>query len=189
MASPQTENWYSSFLDAQGRDSEEEAAFDGYLTTHGIPKFADPGTLQAAYAEFRAWWEASEQRPADPGPSRAELAAQQAVIALEQTTVPKSRVAAPELQKPLTAATRPAETRKPLGDQPVPGTGEAQLAPDPASMETHAGEPPPGEPHPPVPGDPTPHPPVPPPPPGEPTPTEPHQSEGRHGRRRGSDDD
>ena len=129
VSSPASANWWDTFLDAQGRDSEEEAAFDGFLTTNGIPAGADPGTLQEAYTHFRAWMEASEGRQADLGPNRADLAKEQAVIALEQQFVAKSRVSAPGVEKPLTAATRPKETREPLGDAGPGPAGEASLAP------------------------------------------------------------
>jgi hypothetical protein len=129
MASPATETWWSTFLDAQGRDSEEEAGFNGFLTTNGIPAWSDPGTLQEAYTNFCTWMQESEAREADRGPDRGELAKQQAVIALEQQFVAKSRVSAPGVEKPLTAATRPQATRKPLGESAPGPAGEAQVAP------------------------------------------------------------
>jgi hypothetical protein len=141
MASPATGTWWSTFLGDEGIDSEEEAAFLGFLVTQGIPAGSAPDTLQRAYADFRTFMEASEQRAsADAGPGAVELAAEQARVAIQQRTIPKSRVAAPGVDKPVTAATRPPETRQPLGDAPPPPTGEAQLAPpgeEPAATPAH----------------------------------------------------
>ena len=128
-SSPATETWWSTFLDAQGRDSEEEAGFLGFLSTNGIPAGSAPDVLQEAYTQFRTWMQESEDREADRGPDRAALATQQAVVALEQQFVAKSRVSAPGVEKPVTAATRPKETREPLGEAGPGPTGEAQVAP------------------------------------------------------------
>lgn len=135
-SSPATETWWSSFLDAQGRDSEEEAGFVGFLTTNGIPAGSAPDVLQEAYTNFRMWMQESEDREADRGPNREDLAKEQAVIALAQQFVAKSRVSAPGVEKPATAATRPKETREPLSDAGPGPTGEAQVAPASATQET-----------------------------------------------------
>jgi hypothetical protein len=128
MASPANENWWSTFLDAQGRSGEEEGAFSGFLTTNGISQYASPDVLQEAYGHFRQWMEESEDREADRGPDRATLAAQQAVIALEQQFVAKSWLSAPGVEKPRTAATRPKESREPLAETGPGPEGEAQVA-------------------------------------------------------------
>jgi hypothetical protein len=141
-SSPATETWWSTFLDAHGRDSEEEAGFVGFLTTNGIAAGAAPDVLQEAYTNFRMWMQESEDREADRGPDRATLAAEQAVIALEQQFVAKSRVSAPGVEKPPTAATRPKETREPLGEGRVGPEGEANVAP----ASSHAGAPAPAPP-------------------------------------------
>jgi hypothetical protein len=139
MASPATETWWSTFLDAQGRDSEEEAGFLGFLSTNGLAAAAAPDELQTAYEQFRQWMQESEDREADRGPDRAALAAEQAVAALEQEFVAKSRVSAPGVEKPVTAATRPKATREPLAETGAGPSGEAQVAPagaTPAAPET-----------------------------------------------------
>jgi hypothetical protein len=143
-SSPATETWWSTFLDAHGRDSEEEAGFNGFLTTNGIPAGAGPDVLQEAYTHFRQWMQESEDREADRGPNREDLAQQQAVIALEQQFVAKSRVSAPGVEKPRTAATRPKETREPLAEAGPGPAGEAQVASE--SGTTEAPPPPPPEP-------------------------------------------
>lgn len=129
MASPATETWWSTWLHDQGRDSEEEAAFNGFLSTNHIPADAGPDVLQTAYTQFVQWMEESEGREADRGPSRADLAKEQAVAELEHQFVAKSRVSAPGVEKPLVAATRPALSREPLAESGVGPAGEAQLAP------------------------------------------------------------
>jgi hypothetical protein len=128
MASPATATWWSTFLDAQGRSGEEEAGFNGFLTTNNISPDAGPDVLQEAYAHFRQWMQESEDREADRGPDRATLAAQQAVIALEQQFVAKSWLSAPGVEKPTTAATRPKESREPLAEGGPGPEGEAQVA-------------------------------------------------------------
>lgn len=146
MASPATGTWWSTFLDAQGRSGEEEGAFSGFLTTNGIPADASPDILQEAYTNFRQWMEESEDREADRGPDRATLVAQQAVAALEQQFVPKTWFSAPGVEKPVTAATRPKETREPLAQSGVGPAGEAQVAPESSAPESSASETPPPEP-------------------------------------------
>jgi hypothetical protein len=136
MASPATETWWSTFLDAHGRSSEEEAGFNGFLTTNGIPPDAGPDVLQEAYAHFRQWMQESEDREAERGPDRAKLAAEQAVIALEQQFVAKSWLSAPGVEKPVTAATRPKESREPLAEGGPGPEGEAQVASASSTPET-----------------------------------------------------
>jgi hypothetical protein len=125
MPSPASEAWWSTFLDAEGRDSEEEAAFLGFLVGQGVPGDASPDALQTAYTAFRSFMEESEQREsADPGPTAVELAAQQAQVAAQQYTVPKSRVAAPGVEKSPIATTRPGATRQ------APAAADAPPSPD-----------------------------------------------------------
>jgi hypothetical protein len=140
MASPQTETWWSNFLDVHGRDGEEEAAFLGFMLTHKVPAWAPPDQLQASYDEFRGFMKASHERgDADPGPDAAELARQEAVVALLHRPVPQSRTAVPYLEKPSFAATRPPET--------LPTEGEG-APPQFATMEGGHGV---GQPTPPLP--------------------------------------
>lgn len=137
MASPQTATWWSSFLNTHGSDSEEESAFLGYLTMHEVSALdADSADLEAAYAAFRTFMDESAQRGADPGPSRAELAAQQAVAEVEKQFVAKSRVSTPGVEKPQTAATRPAALRT----APEAGEEAATEATPAATTETAASE-------------------------------------------------
>ena len=160
MASPMTETWWSNFLDLHGRDSEEEAAFLGYLTTQGIPPYGGPDVLQPAYEAFVAFVdESSERASADPGPNAADLAAQQARIAVATVAVPRSRTADPLVQKPLFAATRPKALRPSGEPASVPEFAEAQPMPAPQPIP---GTPPRGE------GVPGPQPPTEPPGPVEP---------------------
>jgi hypothetical protein len=58
MAHP-SESWWSTFLDAHGRDSTTETAFLGYLYTHNIPSASDVAVLEQAYVDFQAFLEAS----------------------------------------------------------------------------------------------------------------------------------
>lgn len=125
--------WWDTFLDQEGRDSEEEAAFVGYLYQHGVPAASPPDQLQSAYGEFRTFMEESEARAsADPGPDAATQAADQARVRIQQRTIPKSRIAAPGVDKPLTAVTRPKETRQPLTEAPPGPEGQANVAPETA---------------------------------------------------------
>lgn len=143
-----TENWWSTFLDAHGRDSEEEAAFNGFLTTNDIPPWSDPGALQEAYTQFRQWMEESEEREADRGPDRATLAAEAAVAELEQQFIAKSRVSAPGVEKPRTAVTRPKESREGLAEAGPGPEGQANVTPasgeePPQQPQVRAGSEPP----------------------------------------------
>jgi hypothetical protein len=107
MASPMNETWWSSFLSTHGRDSEEESAFLGYLVSHDIASDSGPDVLGEAYTQFHAYMlESGVRASADPGPSREELVAAQAVAGLVEH-VPQSRTANPGMNKPLGAATHP----------------------------------------------------------------------------------
>jgi hypothetical protein len=184
MASPQTETWWSNFLDLHGRDGEEEAAFLGYLVTHKIPAWAPPDQLQAAYGEFQGFVTASfAKASADPGPDAAELARQEAVVALMNRPVPQSRTAVPFLEKPGFAATRPADQK--------PEDPAAQQTPEFATLTVRDATPE-GPPHPVIPpgaaGAPAPGQPGAPPEPGQ-TATD-HETtarQARQGRQRGED--
>lgn len=147
-----------------GRDSEEEAAFNGFLTTRGISPRADVGTLEQAYADFQAFMEQSRQtESADPGPSAEEADVQEPIM-------PQSRVADPHMQKPEGAATGPHEE----------GEGLPETMPTPLAGSTDApGEPQPGEPPPPTPEGEPPQPPSPGAPQPLPPPTQPPEEEVR----------
>jgi hypothetical protein len=140
MASPATETWWSTFLDAHGRSSEEEGGFLGFLSTNAIPASASPDVLQEAYANFRQWMQESEDREADRGPDRAQLAAEQAVTLLEQQFVAKSWLSAPGVEKPAAAATRPKESREPLAETGPGPEGQAQVAAAPSTPESSTSE-------------------------------------------------
>jgi hypothetical protein len=142
MASPMNETWWSTFLTTHGRDSEEEQAFLGYLSTHDISGDSGPDVLGAAYTEFHAYMlESRDRASADPGPTRAEWVASQAVAAAEVVSVPQSRTANPGMETPITAATHPES--KPLDT--APATTETAPTPPPAetpaTVEAHATEP------------------------------------------------
>jgi hypothetical protein len=108
MSSPALDSWWSDWLDVHGRDSEEEAAFLGYLSTQGIAAHGvDPGELAAAYAAFKTFMGESQAREsADPGPSAMEMGIQDPVV-------PKSHVANPSVQRPVTDATHPQQMSSP----------------------------------------------------------------------------
>lgn len=132
MASPFSDTWWSNFLDQHGRDSEEEAAFLGYLTTQGIASGSEAVDLQAAYEQFVTFIdESTERAAADPGPSAEELAKERAAFVLQTVAVPRSRVSDPLVQKPFTAATRPKALRKSPDEAGVPQYAEAAAIPDP----------------------------------------------------------
>ena len=106
MASVATENWWAVFHNEHGKDSEEEKAFLGYLTTHGISGAAPPEALAAAYSDFLVFVEESRVRDEAHGPQPKEPEK-------PYQRVPRSWFAAPDLEKPQTAATRPPELRDP----------------------------------------------------------------------------
>jgi hypothetical protein len=101
MSNPAVDSWWSDWLDAHGRDSDEERAFVGYLTQQGIPSHGDADQLEAAYQDFKAFMAQSQATPsADPGPDAKEAG-------VEDPIVPKSAVADPEQQRPPDDATHP----------------------------------------------------------------------------------
>jgi hypothetical protein len=51
--------WWDMFLLEHGRDSQEETAFLGYLSTNNIPASAAPQTLAEAYIAYLAFIAAS----------------------------------------------------------------------------------------------------------------------------------
>jgi hypothetical protein len=134
MASPQTDAWWAVFLDMHGRDSEEEKAFLGFLQTQGLSAMSSPDVLALTYSAFLTFVEESHARDAtsDPPPeAKAPL-----------PLVPRSAHALPELEKPMTAATRPPEWRDPeAAAEPSPlsapsaGVATAE-APAPSTTET-----------------------------------------------------
>lgn len=155
MADYTSGSWWSKWLDDHGRDSEENAAFDGFLITKGISQDADVATLEQAYADFQQFMLTSRQTPsADPGPSAEEVGVQEPVN-------PVSHVADPHMEKPEGAATGPHEEGEGLPEtMPTPlagGTGAPGQPPRPG--EEPPQPPRPGEPVPPTP--PLPHPPAP----------------------------
>lgn len=107
MASPQVDSWWSNWLDAHGRDSEEEAAFLGFLSQRGIAAHGDADQLDGAYTDFKAFMEQSQATPsADPGPSAQHIGARMPVV-------PKSRIADPQVQRPSDDATHPQQMSSP----------------------------------------------------------------------------
>jgi hypothetical protein len=135
MASPMNETWWSTFLTQHGRDSEEEQAFLGYLTTQEIPPGSDPGVLTDAYAAFHQYMLGSLARAsADPGPERSGPVIE---------SVPQSRTANPGKDTLLTAATHPqalevAKAQAAVADAPEPHGG-APDAPEPHAASSRSG--------------------------------------------------
>lgn len=140
MASPQTAGWWSNFLNTHGSDSEEESAFLGYLSTNHVDPGADSADLEAAYAAFVTYMGESAGRQADLGPTRAELASQQAVAEVEKQFVAKSKMSMPGPggEKPMDAATRPAETKEEAPPESAPKAETASQAPSEASASESA---------------------------------------------------
>lgn len=110
MGGPASEHWWSLFLDMHGRDSEEEKAFLGFLSTKGIPAMASPDVLAQAYTEFKAYVDESHTQTTavetDEAVRLREIRERE-----PRPVVPRSSLSLPELQKPMTAATRPPEMR------------------------------------------------------------------------------
>jgi hypothetical protein len=123
MSSPASDLWWGQFLVEHGRDSEEEKAFLGYLSSHGIPAGSDPAVLAAAYAEFLVFVEESYAREHEE--SAEEKRTREALV-VERPRVPRSSLSLPELEKPMTAATRPLEWRE---KEAAPPSGRAPRAP------------------------------------------------------------
>jgi hypothetical protein len=136
MASPMNATWWSMFLTEQGRDSEEESAFLGYLTTQKIAPDSDPAILDEAYGAFHTWMlESGARASADPGPTREELLAQQAVEAFT-VAVPQSRTSNPTVSKPLTAATHPDAQTVAAAQAVAARRGEEPPTPTPGAGQT-----------------------------------------------------
>jgi hypothetical protein len=123
MSSPASDLWWGSFLEMHGRDSEEEKAFLGYLSTHGIPAGSGPDVLEAAYTEFLVFVEESYARGHEE--SAEERRTREALV-VERPRVPRSSLSLPDLEKPMTAATRPLEWRE---KEAAPPAGRASRAP------------------------------------------------------------
>lgn len=139
MTSPASDQWWSAFLAEHGRDSEEEKAFLGFLSTHDIPAGAPVDVLAQAYTEFLAFVDASREATGEPEVDPKVLEAR-ATEVKAQLRVPRSAHAAPTLEKPMTAATRPPELREDAPPSPLT-TPEAVVTPPPP-----ADAPPPHEP-------------------------------------------
>jgi hypothetical protein len=157
MSSPSSDQWWSVFHTEHGRDSEEEKAYLGFLSTHDIPGGSPAEVLAQAYTEFLAFIDASRDAPGEPEVAPKVLEARAEEVRA-QLRVPRSSLSAPHLEKPMTAATRPPELREDAPPSPLTDPQAVQ-----ANVST-AGNPP-------RPGDPA-------PPPDTTTPAEP-----RHGRR------
>jgi hypothetical protein len=161
MTSPASDQWWSLFLSEHGRDSEEEKAFLGYLSAHDIPAGTSVDVLAAAYSEFLAFVDASREATGEPEVEPKLLEARAAEVK-EQLRVPRSAHAAPHLEKPMTAATRPPELREEAPPSPLT---DPQAVPVATPGTTPATTTPP-----------------------QPPPTEPPHTEGRH-RRGGSEEE
>jgi len=132
---PQTSPFWGTFLDTHGSNSEEEAAFLGYLTTKGIDPGGDPGTLDEAYTAFHAWMTDSYSHDATASEAANVQATPQGMAEaraaeLAQYAVPRSSHGEVRLQKPNTAATRPPESRV-ATPPPPPETPPVAAAPPP----------------------------------------------------------
>lgn len=95
---PSSADWWDTWLDEHGRDSEEEKAFVGYLSTQGIAHTSPPADLETAYGTFKEFMQRSAETPsaeAGDAPPPAQLASQ-----------PRSHTANPGLDKPQEDATR-----------------------------------------------------------------------------------
>jgi hypothetical protein len=147
MSSPGSDNWWALFLEMHGRDSEEDKAFTGYLSQHGIPAGSGADVLAQAYAEFRTFVDESYAREHTEG---AEERQRREAVPVERPMVPRSSLSVPERQKPMTAATRPLDLRdeeaaaqpSPLQD---PSAVQAATAPgDSAALDQAAGSTPSG---------------------------------------------
>jgi hypothetical protein len=136
MSSPSSDQWWSAFHTEHGRDSEEEKAFLGFLSTHDIPGGSPAEVLAQAYTEFLAFIDASRDAPGEPDPGPKVLEARAAEVKA-QLRVPRSSLSAPHLEKPMTAATRPPELREEAAPSPL--TTPAAVATPPETP--HASEP------------------------------------------------
>jgi hypothetical protein len=118
MTSPASDQWWSAFLAEHGRDSEEEKAFLGYLSTHETPAGASVDVLAQAYADFLVYVDASRDAPGEPEVEPKVLEARAADLKA-QRRVPRSSLSAPHLEKSMTAATRPPELREEAPPSPL----------------------------------------------------------------------
>ena len=145
MSSPSSDLWWSAFLDMHGRDSEEEKAFVGYLSQHGIPAGSGADVLAAAYAEFLAFVQASYEATGEPDPEPKVLEARAEAVK-QETRVPRSSMSVAEREKPQDAATRPPALRKedgapsPLTDPRVVSNAVTPATPSDAGAPTQAQE-------------------------------------------------
>jgi hypothetical protein len=136
-----TDAFWGPFLNDHGRDSEEESAFLGYLSTHHIPANAEVGVLHEAYGEFHAWMTASYGQEATGEAATFRLPGTPAPAPVPPTPalLPKSAHANPTLETPMQAATRPPElraeapsvepqasTQATSDPQPPPGSGQSR---------------------------------------------------------------
>jgi hypothetical protein len=129
MSSPSSDQWWSAFHTEHGRDSEEEKAFLGFLSTHDIPGGSPSEVLAQAYTEFLVFIDASRDAPGEPEPDPKVRDARAAEVKA-QLRVPRSSLSAPHLEKPMTAATRPPELREEAPPSPLT-TPEATQTPPP----------------------------------------------------------
>jgi hypothetical protein len=129
MSSPSSDQWWSAFHIEHGRDSEEEKAFLGFLSTHDIPGGSPSEVLAQAYTEFLVFIDASREATGEPEVDPKVLEAR-ATELKAQLRVPRSAHAAPHLEKPMTAATRPPELREDAPPSPLT-TPEAVVTPPP----------------------------------------------------------
>jgi len=132
---PQTSPFWGTFLDTHGSNSEEEAAFLGYLTTHQIDPGGEPSLVAEAYTAFHAWMTDSYTHDATASEAANVAATSQGVAEaraaeLALYAVPRSSHGDVRLQKPNTAATRPPESRV-APPPPPPETPPAAAAPPP----------------------------------------------------------
>jgi len=140
MYSPASEAWWSAFHNEHGKDSEEEKAFLGFLTTKGIPGGSGPDVLAQAYTDFLAFVEASYGQ-ASAVETEGDVRDREMREREGPPPVPRSSLAAPTLQKPMTAATRPPDLReKDAASQPSPLTSPEAATPSPAPAETPSAE-------------------------------------------------
>ena len=135
MSSPTSDLWWSAFLDMHGRDSEEEKAFTGYLSQHGIPAGSPADVLAAAYAEFLAFVQASYEAVGEPEPEPKAMEARAEEV--KQDRVPRSSMSVAEREKPMDAATRPPALREKDG----PGAAATLTDPQAATAAGAAGAP------------------------------------------------
>lgn len=130
-----TDAFWGPFLNEQGRDSEEEQAFLGYLSTHNLAANAPVEVLTEAYAAFQAWMTESYPQDASATDTSRDVPVQQHPEVIGEYRLPKSRHSDMRLQRPMDAATRPPEQRvappaplDPPADSPVTAAAEASAS-------------------------------------------------------------